>query len=280
MKSFHRSRGMKEIIEEIGEELKVTKNEAELIAATLLGCPRFEIYLKGKLNEETQAVLMMKLKQLKCDMPIEYITKKVQFLDLSLKIHPGVFIPRLETEYFVELIKKNVNFNPQKILEIGTGCGAIAIGLARFFPNAWIIATDISLCATANASENIRHLKLHHQISLIQNDLLKGISAKFDLIISNPPYVPTERLKFLPKGVKEFEPLEAIDGGLNGVQVIKKILDPIYDYLNPGGGAAFEIDEDVVPILNKYLTDRGFSFFFKKDLFNRYRYLFIGNFKE
>ncbi len=119
---------MKEIIKEVSKKLQITKDEAELIIATLLDRPRFSIYLNNEIDQDTAAMLKIKLRQLKHGVPIEYITKKVQFMDYLLNIQPGVFIPRLETEYFVELIGRLV-VAPKKILEIGTGCGAIAISL-------------------------------------------------------------------------------------------------------------------------------------------------------
>lgn len=271
---------MRAIIKEACNELSISRPEAELIVAALLERPRFEIYLNKDINNEMATVLKMRLKQLKKGIPIEYLTKRVQFLADTLKIYPGVFIPRLETEYFVELIKRLVNFTPENILEIGTGCGAIAIGLARTFPETQIIATDIAERAIKNAQENIATCKLSSQINLVRANLFEPIGAKFDLIVANPPYIPSARMKFLPQSVRDFEPRNAIDGGKDGIQFIKKLIEYGLEQLTSNGTMAIEIDEDEVKFLKDFLKTAAPYFSFKKDLFNSIRYLFIGSFKN
>ena len=273
-------KSMKEIIKKVIEEFKISKDEAELIIATLLEQPRFGIYINNEIEPESATILKMKLNLLKQGMPIEYITQKVQFMDYLLNIYPGVFIPRIETEYFVELISRLVA-TPKKILEIGTGCGAIAISLAKVFPDADIIATDISQTALNNALENIKQFNLSERITLVQGDLFRPISTKFDLIVSNPPYIPNSRLKFLPKSVKDFEPILAIDGGEQGVQFIKMLIQQGMQFLKPYGAMAIEIDEDEVEVLKSFsVANLLNSFAFKKDLFGRFRYFFIGDFRD
>lgn len=272
---------MREIVKKVTEDFQITRDEAELIIATLLERPRFEMYMNSTLDEETGTILSLKLKQLKNGVPIEYITKKVQFMDYLLKIYPGVFIPRLETEYLIECIGRMLDTAPKKILEIGTGCGAISIALARLFPEAKIIATDISPTAIRNASENIEHFGLKEQITLLHCNLYEGLSARFDLIISNPPYIPSSRLLLLPKSVTDYEPILAINGGDKGIQFIKKLICNGEDYLNPQGLIALEIDEEQVAILTNILSESLLKpFSFKRDSFGRFRYLFIGSFKN
>lgn len=267
---------MKEVVKQVSEDFKITKDEAQLIVSTLLEEPRFQIYLHNEIDNDTLKILEMKLMQLKKGIPIEYITKKVQFLNYLLYIYPGVFIPRLETEYFVELITKLPDFSPKKILEIGTGAGAISIALATIFSEANIIATDISQNALDCASKNIEKYNLKKHITLLRCNIFEGLAEKFDLILSNPPYIPRSRLKFLPKSVKDFEPILAINGGEGGIQFIKRLIQQGKDYLTSNGVMAIEIDEDEINILEKFLKMNTFmSFSFKKDLFGSYRYLFI-----
>ena len=269
---------MKELVNQISKDLAVTKGEAELILASLLDRPRFEIYLNSKIDATNLKLLKMKLLQLKKGVPIEYITKKVHFLNYVLRIYPGVFIPRLETEYFTELIEKIPEFTPQKILEIGTGCGAISIVLAAVFPNATITATDVSEIALSCAQENIEKYDLQKRITLKQCNLFDGITETFDLIVSNPPYIPHARLESLPKSVKEFEPIVAINGGEGGLQFIHRLVVAGMCHLKRDGIMALEIDEDEVSPLQRFLSSSiSVPFSFKKDLFGRFRYLFIGN---
>ncbi len=268
---------MRELVKEISKDLKVSKGEAELILASLLDRPRFEIYFNDRINDTTRKFLKMKLLQLKKGVPIEYITKKVYFLNHVLRIYPGVFIPRIETEYFIELLEKIPDFAPKEILEIGTGCGAISIALAGIFPKATIIATDVSEIALSCAQENIEACNLKTRVTLLRCNMFDGISKNFDLIVSNPPYIPRSRLKALPKSVKEFEPIIAIDGGDKGIRFLSKLIDAGMSYLKKKGIMALEIDENHIRPLQKFLgSSISNHFSFKKDLFGRFRYLFIG----
>ncbi len=268
---------MRELVRAVSKELKVDRNEAELVIAALMDRPRFELYMKSTLEEDEKTILWSRVMQLKNGMPIEYITKRVQFQDSTLRILPGVFIPRVETEYFVEMIQKIVPQRPERILEIGTGCGAISIALAHLYPEAKILATDISGRAIENACHNVRELRLESRVSLLQGNLYESIRGEFDLIVSNPPYVPHARMGQLPRSVREFEPLTAIDGGERGVQFIEKLIAQGMDHLREKGLMAVEIDEESVKLLRKFLTSQNMaSFFFRKDSYNKYRFLFIG----
>lgn len=272
---------MKDVVKRVTDEFHITRNEAELIVATLLGRPRFEMYADNTIDGDTATMLSLRLTQLKKGVPIEYITKRVQFMDFLLTIYPGVFIPRVESEYFIEIIVQKIQSPPQTILDIGTGCGALSIALAQVFPDAEIVATDISPQALRNAAENIERFSLKGRIALRQSNLFKNISSKFDLIVSNPPYIPASRLQLLPKSVRDFEPIVALNGGEQGVQFIKRLLSEGAKYLNLGGMMAIEIDADQVELLTGILHKHKFtSFSFMKDLFGRFRYLFLGTLKD
>jgi len=177
---------MKNAVAQVSKELNISRAEAELIVAALLEKPRFELYLKGELDEPRRRALKIKIMQLRKGIPLEYLTKKVQFLNYTLNIYPGVFIPRLETEYFVEIIGRLVKKTPVAILEIGTGSGALAIALSSLFPKSSIIATDISPAALSCARQNIKQYNLEKQIKLVRGDMLNAFSTPFDLIVSNP----------------------------------------------------------------------------------------------
>lgn len=272
---------MREIVEQVVKELAVSRGEAELIVASLLKKPRFEIYLNDSIDQESRQFLRAKLMQLKNGMPLEYVTKRMHFMDYSLRILPGVFIPRFETEYFIELIEKLMDFVPEQILDIGTGTGAISIALAHLYPDVHIVATDISDKAIRCARENIKEYGLTDRIHLLQCSICNGVNTRFDLIISNPPYIPSSRLHSLPKSVRDFEPMLAIDGGQDGIQFIKLIIQQTAAYQNPGGIIALEIDEDTVITIKGFLQTNGCDqFSFRRDQFGKYRYLFIGKLKD
>jgi release factor glutamine methyltransferase len=272
---------MREVIKRISKEFGISRDEAELIVASLLEQPRFHMYLNSTLDAATQKTLERKLTQLKEDMPLEYVTQRAHFRDYELYIEPGVFIPRLETEYFIDLIAQYLGKTPRTILEIGTGTGAIAIALAHTFPTARIVATDISETALRCARTNVRNHGLETHIALTYSDLFQALSGQFDMIVSNPPYIPHSRIPALPKSVRHFEPLLALDGGTHGIQFIARLIEQGGDFLTPNGTMAIEIDEEQVDMLRDLVrTTLSMPFSFHKDLFNRSRYLFIGTIKE
>lgn len=271
---------MREIVKQVGEELGVTRSEAELIVASLLDRPRFELYLKGEIPDAAAAMLRVKLAQFRRGVPLEYLTRKIQFVDLNLRIHPGVFIPRLETEYFVDLLPRKIGSAPASVLEVGTGCGAIALSLAAIYPGALIVATDISRRALNNARENIRIQGKTDRIALVQCDLLDGLKRRFDLIVSNPPYIPSDRIRSLPESVRSYEPLAALAGGRSGVKFIEDLIGRCRPYVHRGSTLALEIDSDEKPTLEKAVAVASLAGSFEPDLFGRVRFLFITGFKD
>ena len=267
---------MKQLVQKICKVLSLTRFDAEMIASRLLDLPKHEIYLNTTYTDNARTKLESWLIKLKHGMPIEYITKKANFLDLDLCITPGVFIPRLETEFMVEMVKSRSRQTPRKIIEVGTGTGAISIALAGVFPDSSIIATDISEKALTCARYNIYKYHKDAQISLCRSDLLNGLSSTCDLIISNPPYVKSARLRKLPKSVRDFEPLIALDGGRHGIDAITRIIMKGYNMIVTHGTIALEIDDDQIDLiagLLRYQHIKDYTFI--KDLFGRFRYLFI-----
>jgi release factor glutamine methyltransferase len=267
---------MKELIRKISRELNISRSEAEMVVSSLLDRPRFEMYFRDRLDDDAAFLLRVRLEQFKRGVPLEYLTKRVQFLDLSLHVAPGVFIPRLETEYFVTLIGQHVLDKPSKILDIGTGCGALAVSLARRYPGVRVIATDISRRALDSARKNCSTYGVSERVSLVQTDLSNAFDAAFDLIVSNPPYVPSERLQSLPRSVRDFEPLKAIDGGGTcGTGFIRALMGAGARLLAARGTLAMEIDEDQAGLLERFIDPARFRHEFKNDQFGRVRYLFL-----
>lgn len=270
-------KNMRELITAVSNELNTDRSEAEGIVAALLGRPRFELYLMERPGISEQARVSSGIEQMKMGVPIEYITKNVQFRDHVLSIYPGVFIPRIETEYLVELIRKLLYEEPVRILEIGTGCGALSIALAFLYPNSQIVATDISRTAIENARKNVMNFGLVSRVEIIQCDVYDGIRGAFDLIVSNPPYVPQKRLAELPRSVREYEPIQALAGGEEGVDFVERLIDGSHARLSSRGVVAIEIDDETVNLVESLMKDRGIcSYGFYRDLFGRWRYLFIG----
>lgn len=267
---------MKDVVARTCKALGVSRNSAELIIAALLEKSRHELYLDATRDDCNHGLLHARLSQLRKEIPLEYLTKKVLFRNYDLSIEPGVFIPRIETEHLIDVIAHVVSRPPRTILDIGTGSGALAIALAMLFPTAAVVATDISSAAIRCARGNIHAHHLESRIDLVCCSLFESLAGKYDLIVSNPPYIPSERLASLPRSVRDYEPMLALNGGRRGICVIEKILIQAKQYTHENSIIALEIDDSEVADIRRILEKaNGISYSFQKDLFGRTRYLLV-----
>ncbi len=230
-------------------------------------------YLKKYLPKEK---LEEGLKKLEEGQPVQYIVGNVDFYDINLLVNKNVLIPRFETEYLVE---KTINYakklkEPLDILDIGTGSGAIAITLAKHL-NSKVIATDISEKALEIAQKNAK--RNNTQITFKQSDILKNVKGKFDIIISNPPYISKDET--IDPLVKDNEPSLALYADNKGLYFYEEILKNIKPYLKEKSIIAFEIgmtqSKDITKIAQKYLPKA--KIITEKDLTGKDRYIFIFN---
>jgi release factor glutamine methyltransferase len=177
--------------------------------------------------------------------PIQYITGQQEFYGLTLKVTPAVLIPRPETEHLVETILKLLPADkPQKIVDIGSGSGAIAIALAVHLPHAEITALDISTEALTVAAANAHEHNVADRIRFLQSDLLSALDHEgetFDVIVSNPPYVPKTDRDTLHPQVRDHEPAAALFAGETGLDIYCRLIPQAYDALKPKGLLALEI---------------------------------------
>jgi len=206
--------------------------------------------------------------------PLQYITGHQEFWSLDFLVSPAVLIPRPETELLVEEALKLKERGllsdsyQQKILDLGTGSGVIAISLAKEIENATIWASDISFEALALARDNAKHHHLNSRIKFYQGDLwqpFSNSSITFDMIISNPPYIPSEAFNTLPPEVRYYEPRVALDGQKNGMHFIKRIIEESGMYLKPDGWLLIEMDPNQTERA-LYLIDSTRSFSYKERL--------------
>lgn len=196
------------------------------------------------LNPREQEQLDQALTKIKDGTPLPYVIGEWEFFQYLFIITEDVLIPRPETEGLVQLALDWLQRHPQRrtCLEIGTGCGCIAISLVKQIPDLKVLATDISSSALQIASENAHRHLVNGQIQFQERDLLTGLESKVDLIIANLPYIPTAKLKSLP--VYHREPLIALDGGSDGLLHIKQVLKSARQLIRPGGAIFLELDED------------------------------------
>jgi release factor glutamine methyltransferase len=183
--------------------------------------------------------------------PTQYLTGRQEFWGLEFEVGPGVLIPRPETEHIIEVALELLGARrtePFRIADVGTGSGCIAIALARELPRAEIVATDISAAALDYAQRNAARNSVSNRIQFFEADLLKvGIEAprraesRFDLIVSNPPYVGRNDAGSLPREVREHEPAEALFAGDDGLEIYPALIDEAAGKLAPNGILVLEI---------------------------------------
>lgn len=252
-------------------------NVAEYLLCGLANKKRAELYLDDSCVSSDLVIQFHNLlKKRKPNMPVQYLLHKASFLSLELYVDERVMIPRFETE---ELVMKTADkFKTphmvlNTILDIGTGSGAIAIALADLFSQARVIATDISAEALEVAKINIKKYNFEEKIGLFKTDLFPAPNTSFDLIISNPPYIPEDEIENLAPTVKNYEPCLALNGGKNGFNIIKRIIEQAPNYLAPNGLLALEIDPrqaDLILAISPVAQ-------FEKDNQGLIRYAFIKN---
>ncbi|MDD4980354.1 MAG: peptide chain release factor N(5)-glutamine methyltransferase [Candidatus Omnitrophica bacterium] len=219
-------------------------NEAELLFTDILNCDRLSLYVNKDLSLDkiSSSLVSAALKRRIKSEPIQYILGKAEFMGLQFKVTPDVLIPRPETEILVETAIKLVSgvrcqVSGVNILDLGTGSGCIAVSLAKFLPEAEIHATDISESALEIARANARLNRVDNSISFFQSDLLTAYSLEltaYDIIVSNPPYVPTQEIDTLQPEI-QYEPRIALDGGEEGLDFYRRIIQDAPGYLKEGG---------------------------------------------
>ncbi len=227
-----------------------------------------------KLNKWNKLTMSL----LEKDYPVQYIIGYVDFYGLKINVNEFTLIPRYETEYLIELTLKEIkkmNLDNPKILDLCTGSGAIGLTLKSLLPSSEVTLSDISKDALMVANKNKNELNL--DVNIIESDLFKNIPGKFDVIISNPPYVMTNET--LPKEVL-YEPHLALYSGPKGIDHIEEIFKNIKSHLNNKYLIALEINEKSEPNITNLIKtyfEKNINYKFMKDLAGKTRYLFITN---
>ncbi|WAJ26066.1 peptide chain release factor N(5)-glutamine methyltransferase [Lacrimispora xylanolytica] len=193
--------------------------------------------------------------------PLQHITGSREFMGLEFYVNEHVLIPRQDTETLVELILKDYKGRKPVILDMCTGSGCIAISLSKIGGFDDVAAVDLSKEALKVAKRNADVLLGPGRITLIESDLFQAIEPKsrFDIIVSNPPYIPTEIIKELQPEVRNFEPMLALDGREDGLFFYRQLVSEGRRFLNPGGSIYFEIGYDQAESVSALLEDAGFA---------------------
>jgi len=231
--------------------------EAEWMLCEALSLDRVGLYLnfdKPLSDHELAAYRSMVVRRAKRE-PLQYILGSQEFMGLDFQVSPAVLIPRHDTEVLVTEAAKR-GCGSRSILDIGTGSGCVAIALAKALPEAQVLSVDISGEALAVARDNAQRIGV--SVEFVQGSLLEPFTGRrFDMIVSNPPYIPAADLDTLQQEVRGYEPLSALDGGADGLDFYRRITQAAPAYLNPGGWLLFEVGAGQAPQVLEFLGAGG-----------------------
>lgn len=253
--------------------------KAKLLLSYVLIKPKEFLIInqEKKLSEEEQEKFYRLLEQMIDNVPLQYLVNKQEFYGIEFFINENVLIPQPDTEILVEeVINISNRENKKEILDMCTGSGAIAIALSKNIKNANIIATDISDKALEIAKKNDKENK----INFIKSDMFENLkNKKFDVIVSNPPYIKTDIIKTLPKEVQK-EPMLALDGGKDGLNFYRIIINNADKHLNSNGYLCLEIGDDQKEEIIQLLKQKKYKeIYSKKDLSGNDRIVVAKNVK-
>jgi release factor glutamine methyltransferase len=244
---------------------------AELLLASVLGLDRLGLFLRydQPLSAEELGAFKKKLLRRAAFEPVAYILGQKEFWSLSFEVNPGVLIPRPETELLVEealaLIRADEGI--RNIVDLGTGSGAVIVSILKSLekePRDWgpVVAVERSESALKTAGANARRQGVDRLIHFIRGDWLEPFGGRppwIQLLVSNPPYLSAEDLAKLDQGIRNFEPLEALDGGPDGLDAVRIILDQAQDHLVSGGWLLMEIGETQGARVTDLARENGFD---------------------
>ena len=234
---------------------------AEIIIAKALNLNRLELYLQfdRPLDSENLDQIRDLARRRGKHEPWQYIIGEVDFFDLKLKVDRRALIPRPETEELIDLIVKEKDRAPDKVVDLGTGSGAIALALAMQYPESHVLAVDTSDDALSLAQDNIKRSGLNSRVETQKSSWFNNIEGKFDLIVANPPYLSELEWDESQPEINKYEPREALVAENHGLNALKHILSHSSNYLNTDGLVAMETGIDHHPALKEIAIKIGFK---------------------
>jgi release factor glutamine methyltransferase len=220
--------------------------DAEVLLASVLDWQRVELYThyEEEVGQHARGAFRELIRRRAAGSPVAYLVGRKEFYSLTLEVSPVVLIPRPETEFVVvEFLEVARHLDAVQAVDVGTGSGCIAIACAHQHPSAQLTAIDVSTEALELASRNAQRHGVADRIRFCRGDLLGSITGedRFDVILSNPPYIPTEVIPELEVGVRDYEPHVALDGGKDGLHVVSRLIEQAIPLLKTGGHLILEI---------------------------------------
>ncbi len=239
-------------------EIEEYETDAWLLVEGACNCTRNDLYMRGNepIKEEQEILLKEYLEKRSKRIPVQHILGVQEFMGLPFKVTPDVLCPRQDTEVLVEEALKRIKPN-SSILDMCTGSGCIILSLLHYAKECTGTAVDLSEKALRVAMENARNLK--KECEFIHSDLFEHITGKFDVIVSNPPYIATKEIDALMPEVRDMEPRMALDGHQDGLFFYRKIVEASANYLNPEGWLLFEIGYDQGEAVSTMMKSAGYQ---------------------
>lgn len=256
---------VRDVIRWATKEQGLPVQEAQALLQQVLHCPR--LHLMTEPARPLRPIQWDRFRQgvdARCrGTPLAYVLGEVPFLDLTLAVGPGALIPRPETEGLVRMTRDRARQLGEvgKLADIGCGCGAIGLALAVALPGWRVFLADRSAEACSLARKNARRLGLHRPRVVVRGgDLLQPLGGQepFDLLVSNPPYIPSDQLQgLLPGDIRYHEPRRALDGGPDGLDFYRRLAREAPPFLRPGGYLVLEIGHDQGAAVRQLLEEAG-----------------------
>lgn len=237
---------------------------AELLLCHAVGLTRIELYTQfdTPVPQRQLDQLHDLVKRAGLQEPVAYLTGRTEFYSIDLDITSDCLIPRPETELLVQRAIEflRTRMGMQFVCDLCTGSGCIAVAVAKNFSDARVIATDISAGALEIAAGNVAKHQLHERVELLQGDLFEPLVRQldvdaFDLILCNPPYVSSAEYETLAKNVRDYEPKSALLAGTEGLDIYRRLIDKVDEFLKPGAALMLEIGHAQGPAVRELLEE-------------------------
>jgi release factor glutamine methyltransferase len=262
---------LKVLLEEASERLRAAgvdspRLDAELLLAFAAGVTREALFANSiVIDDALRDRYATLIAQRASRMPLAYIVGRREFYSMELEVSPEVLIPRPETEVLVTAALDVVASRPvARVLDLATGCGAIALAIAANAPNARVTATDVSAPALAIAARNATHHGFDRRVEFRLADCWEVLDdgdalGRFDLIVANPPYVRNDEISSLAPEIRGFEPHLALAGGPDGLDFYRRIIDGAREHLAPDGTVMVEVGEGQAGDVATFFRARGYD---------------------
>ncbi len=245
-----------------GRGVESARLDAEVLLCSVLNLDRLTLYLNFErpLMEEERARFREMVQRRGRREPVAYITREKEFWSLPMRVRPGVLIPRPDTETLVSVALATIeDIQSPSVLEIGAGSGAISIAIAHERADARVTATDIEPIALETTAYNAERTGVKDRVEVVRADLFESLPTdnRYHLICSNPPYIPSDVIPTLEPEIAQYEPRRALDGGPDGLDVIRRIARDAKRFLLERGSLIIEIGDDQAAAVHRILRNEG-----------------------